>query len=512
MEEQRLRICLLSSNTGIEDILRQIGISFFVADHAKGVSPFDASVLIVGREESSADLQLAKSFPEAGGAILDLGAASEMLTGIQAQKRMRNVLAPKAGVLDLPVSAFDVDAEVAHLGSGSDDWLKIDRMGIAPYCFLGLDIKVMESDRRTAFRRVGHFSGVKPAEEVSRCGHGAVPFLLAAILRRLCNERGLPFAHRWYHPGPHRTVTLFRLDTDFSDRDHIESYRTLIKKHGLKCTWFLHAGAHEKWLGLFRSFDEDEIALHCYRHFNSHDVNLMRSDIDKAVSIMKAAYLVPVGYAAPYGLYDSQIDAHLKANGISYRSDFGRAHDGLPVCENGLLQLPVHPISIGTLKSVKADESEMDLYFETSVQKLSRSFRPVALYDHPNHDLFVQSERMLGVLSALDGMRLTFREWAKFWNSRLSIPADPVLSVDGKIRDENTSDEFPLAVYLRNSHDVILQNRNDILTRLAVDLSVAEKSDDLIALRRFDLQAAKRGFLAKHFWRRTSPDREERMK
>ncbi len=74
--------------------------------------------------------------------------------------------------------------------------------------------------------------------------------------------------------------------------------------------------------------------------------------------------------------------------GFEYSSEFSYDYDNLPSVPRlrhgeGTLQLPIHPICIGSLKRHSYSDKQMIQYFENVIQRKLASSEPIIFYHHP---------------------------------------------------------------------------------------------------------------------------------
>ena len=283
--------------------------------------------------------------------------------------------------------------------------------------------------KSTVLRKGFHISQKKlPSEEVPFRDKGGLQRLFISALIKLFHSQGLPLSLKSFSPDPEKTVFLFRVDTDFSDRETIENYYENIKNPP-EISWFVHCNVFEKTDGLFSAGDNDEFALHCF----SHKVKPAKENLEKAIRILKERGKKPLGFAAPYGVRSEGNDIFLKQNyGFEYSSDFSFAADALPffVEKTGLWQIPIFPLCVGSFNGVSGDENKITEVFERYFARQFRYKIPFVLYDHPNHKKFDLLNEILKKAGEYPILPMTFLQYSRFLEER-----------------RNASSSFPLITF-----------------------------------------------------------------
>ena len=99
----------------------------------------------------------------------------------------------------------------------------------------------------------------------------------------------------------------------------------------------------------------------------------------------------PQGFAAPYGIWNPGLAEAIDVSGFAYSSEFSYAFDTLPFYpeSNGVrwkaLQVPVHPVCIGTMMRAGYPEISMREYFDRMVAVKTLRSEPLFFYHHPSH-------------------------------------------------------------------------------------------------------------------------------
>ncbi|MCL2845142.1 MAG: hypothetical protein FWE23_06795 [Chitinivibrionia bacterium] len=322
----------------------------------------------------------------------------------------------------------------------------------------------MNLTRQFPVIRKGYFVGQKklPAEEIPLRDLGGLQRLFILLLKRLFHSQGLPLTLKSFSPDPEKIPLLFRVDTDFCDRDTIENYYADIKcKETLKTSWFVHCnGLIDS--GIFKAGESDEFALHCF----SHKVKPTNENLEKGIEFLVKNGKTPFGYSAPYGVRRVGADVFLRQrHNFEYSSDFSFAADALPfwVEETKLWQIPIFPLCVGSFRSVCTDERKITAVFERYFARQFRYKIPFVIYDHPDHKEFSLLNKIFEAANKYPILPMTFLEYARFLQERknASVNSDfPTIT----FYPEKTGEEItPLPKISRFSPRLI---KNTIINRL----------------------------------------------
>ncbi len=263
-----------------------------------------------------------------------------------------------------------------------------------------------------------------PYERVPTVSKEGLQMLVARALELIHHAQGLPHVHLWYYPEGNRSVLLFRVDTDHGDEGAVSDLAGLSRRAGIPFTWFLDMQSQDRLLPLYRSMEGQEIGLHCYAHRRYAERSSALADLRKGRALLENAGFLVEGCALPYGQWSEALGTVLADLGFLYSSEFSCDADnlpGYPLIErrpSGVLQVPVHPISIGSLRRQGFGEEEMIEYFDGVLAwKLNRRL-PVALYHHPNNGHLGVLEQVRGSARSKVMYAVTMSTFARWWTKR----------------------------------------------------------------------------------------------
>jgi hypothetical protein len=287
----------------------------------------------------------------------------------------------------------------------------------------------MDLTRKKTVLRKGFYITQKklPAEEIPLRDDGGLQRLFISALKKIFHSQGLPLVLKSFSPDPDKIPFLFRIDTDFSDKETIENYcKSINNSPPISC--FVHCSIFENSKELFSIGENDEFALHCF----SHKVKPTNEDLEKGIKLLNKFTKKPLGYSAPYGVRNEDADIFLKKNhSFEYSSDFSFSADSLPffVEETGLWQIPVFPLCIGSFNSVCADEDKILEVFERYFARQFQYKIPIVIYDHPNHKKTDLLNKIFEKAREYPILPMRFSDYSRFLEKRKNAGEDfPAIS------------------------------------------------------------------------------------
>jgi hypothetical protein len=431
----RIRAGLTSPSRVWEQFLLQEGLPFGAVDLSRGVTAQEWSVLIITRRLGSADRESVEAYLRSGGAVLSYaGHLPEGPESAPRRERLEYLVSDgtgpfgSIGLIDLGVEG-EVPREANQLKTQQDTFgLFLGIREGSPACILPFDPEQALSDFRAANMSFYAKPDRLPAERVSLVGKGAIRRLLHTALEYLHTTRNLPYVHLWYYPEGRRTVFAFRIDTDFSARTDIDSLYAVARSSGVGMTWFIDVKSHEPWLEHFASMVGQEFGVHCYEHRVQDERAANLANFGRAKRVLEAAGFDPTGFAAPYGIWSPGLASVVRELGFAYSSEFSCAYDTLPLIPaagpefHGPPQIPVHPISIGSLRRAGYTPEQMKEYFRAAADQKIVSAEPVFFYHHPTHHSWDVVEFLFRHVLDQGIEPTTLGEFARWW-ARREVPS-----------------------------------------------------------------------------------------
>jgi hypothetical protein len=499
----KLRIGLLVSSHGWSQVCAQEGIPCGVVPLLSGDLHRECSVLVVNRTVTTNEREAVEGYLRNGGAILGSTRHLQGVAGLSGTAQdIQYIVAdgtrtfPSVYLLDVGMHGLIPRGANALRTEGNTFAALAGALGGGHAVVLPFDVDALMTDARTANKNFHARFDRLPAERVSLVAKGEVHHLVADAFRYLHSARGLPYPHLWYFPGSLRNVFAFRIDTDGASRADIDRLYDTARDAGVSMTWFLDVRSHESWLSHFGFLTGQEIGLHCYDHVTHPTLEGNKKNIVRGMQEMHRAGLQPRGFAAPFGTWNPGLARAIDEAGFTYSSEFSYAYDTLPLYPAagddafGTLQVPIHPICIGSMLRCGYSDERMTEYFERAIAaKLSRR-EPLFFYHHPSHARWNVVKSLLEFSNPAVA-NMTLSAYAEFWQRRLSMKwtAD---YIEGELHLSSnlTDDDVRLCVVLPDGSEILqpLQGGRGELSAAAARKPEQPMAapDDIRRIREFD--------------------------
>lgn len=395
------------------------------------------SVLIVTRVLEGPARERATRFLQRGGAVLGSARHFNGLARVTTRSAHMRYLTTDGDPRFRPVGLIDLDMkgdiprEANHLRSDANEHAVFaGELGGGVGVLLPFDVQRAMTDIRVASKAFYFRRDRLPSERVSLVSRGEVRHLIRSSLVWLHHVRGYPYAHLWYYPGRAQSVATLRIDTDGAPREDIDILYRILQNAGVPGTWFLDVKAHETWLPHFHTLHGQEIALHCYEHRFGKDLKADESNIRHGHRVLTAAGWDVKGFAAPFGIWTPGHGALIDRMGFAYSSEFSCGYDTLPFYPMlpdvvaATLQIPIHPISIGSLRRAGGTGRTMRQYFEETASYLLSRHMPLFFYHHPKHHNWDVVEAIVNTFRNPGITKMTMLEFARWWHQRALLDVD----------------------------------------------------------------------------------------
>lgn len=514
--ETSVNIGIFGLSPGWQSVLQQIGVPHEEITSGSEIEPTAFSTIIINRNVTNSELAVIQSYAADGGALIDTGFCIHKLMSGTYLKKYSTYLWKNESLFN--TFPFIIDIYSQTLRFSSAQYLQ-GTVGINAYrngtvCFLGLNPDTILFDARSCVKQFYRPHGRFPTEEVSKTDKGYFTRLIFLLLRHIHIRRNIPFVHKWFFPNGEKNVFLFRIDSDYGSKQQILKWHSLAEQHAIRNTWFLHTGAHEKWLRQFSEFSGHELAVHGHKHITTSNPKVLRSNINNASTLLSKNAISPEGYAAPYGLWSEAVNTICSDNRFLYSSEFSYGYDALPFYpvigkkRSSVLQVPIHPICINSLINAKADEKDMVSYFVSRIHSCISEMTPCVLYDHVLHDRTAILEEIFSVIRSQELRCLTFSQYAKWWINRSESSASISWDNSDTLLIDSTGKECFYCVWPDEDSYILTkgENKNTIssLDKQKVRISHAVSLEEQKRTRKFNLRVRKNALLNKLFWRKYS--------
>lgn len=466
MSIQKLHIGLTQYQLGWEIMLHQIGIDWSVCDFSIPLSENDFSVIILNGSLTSVESDLVKQFVQAGGAVLSIHGAGKNIFFQKTKEIASSFLHPNTIEYELWHSLVDIPGKSIFESEPIHSYEKGFVLSI-PFDVHTLVINDRSVRKNFFVEDASRF----PNEVVAEVTKGGVRKLVHRILEKLHHLRKLPFVHKWYFPNQEQTIFTFRVDTDSGTREQIQELYSISKQYSIPTMWFVDVQSHEQWLSVFSSFEHQEIGVHCYRHKIFQDDCHNKENIVRAKQLLEHQHCHVTGMAMPYGTWNAALGKIMQELNFPFSSEFALNYDDVPffpVVNNSIssvLQIPIHPVSIGIMKRARISEEQMTKYYLKLIETYRNFQEPICLYHHPTHLHFTIFKSVFERIRELNILTLSYSEYASWWKKRLV--AKPKILFDSANNTLQLTGSLPqdvmLHVTIDNKNETFIQSNGKII-------------------------------------------------
>lgn len=423
-----LKIGLLEQAPGWVLLLKQLGCSFEVVSDWNTLSPDRYSIIICNSRLNSHKAEQIENYLKKGGAVLDGGCFLEFVDpGKLSTKKVHYLIPEEDDPLFKDIWLIDVVGTIkTHTAAQHiSKTVLLDSFSGGFIGFIGVNINLLMTDTRKGRKQFYCPSGKFPNEIVSLVSKSEIRKVVEIILKWLHFQRKIPYLHWWYFPDASKNIFALRIDSDFGSKEQVNTWYHVARKHQIKMTWFLHTEAHKGWLPYFNNLADQEFAIHGNKHhiYNSYNENY--ENIESSIRCLEDANIPYKGFAAPFGNWNDEIAKAVEEKNLEYSSEFALDYDNfpfLPWLDNQFgrtLQIPIHPICIGSFRRTQNDASEIKAYYRFIIEKKIQQFEPLIFYDHLLHQNLDVLKDIFSAINELGIENLTFGEYSGWWNHRL---------------------------------------------------------------------------------------------
>jgi hypothetical protein len=455
----KLNVGIVGNSKHWEAFLRQEGVPF--ASVTGTAMPDDYSAIVSGDDVHDHDLTVLRDYLFKGGAVLCSGKVyAEIRQTTYDREFIKYVFSDASSPF---ANAGLVDVQSRTRIAWNANQLRTDRNSFSAHkglfgnghvVALPFDAAKLMRDARVSTKSFYSPERRLPFERVSTVSKGGVRKIVARALELLHHHRGIPYVHLWYYPSDARTIFAFRVDTDHAGPGEIDDLYRVVSSFEIPASWFVDVKSQQLYLSMFSSMEHQEIGAHCFEHRVFPDASANESNIRQALTVLKGADIKPEGFAAPFGEWNDGLGEAIRRCGFSYSSEFAYDYDNLPSYPgigkdpSPVLQIPIHPVGIGSLRRQGYSEEQMKRYFDFVTGLRLSTREPLVFYHHPkdgHHDVL----KHLFETAKQPRIALTFfGEYANWWKRRLQV--NPRIEMSGStIRV--SANKSPQSVWLRIS-------------------------------------------------------------
>ncbi len=453
----RLQVGVIAQSPMWEQLLAQEGVPFQFISFGQ---IDDSAVVIVNRPLNAEEQRQVENYLSSGGAVLGFAGHMDGVGGTTSRREQIDYLLadhdeifPDIQLLDLSVMG-EIPREANCLRTQTNTFgVFAGSMNGGYAVVLPFDPVAAMTDVRVANISFYATRERLPSERVSVVGKGEIRQLLRRALEYLFRMRNLPYVHVWYYPNGMQNIFCFRIDTDGGSREEVDQLYHIALQHDIGMSWFVDVKSHEEWLQHFAFLTKQEIGVHCYEHqtYETYDANL--KNISKAKTKLQQVGLSANGFTAPFGIWNPALARAIDKLVFDYSSEFSYLYDSLPLYPSHgtetflTLQVPVHPICIGSLRKVGYSEGQMKEYFLRVIDEKLLRDEPLFLYHHPTHRCWDVVRTMFRYIEEKRIENITMIDYARWWGKRLSY--HPAVAVDGNILSVTSKKSPHDSVWLR---------------------------------------------------------------
>ncbi|MCX6136569.1 MAG: hypothetical protein NTV54_03625 [Ignavibacteriales bacterium] len=426
---------IIQQHPGWQTLLDQAGIPWKQVHPDTPVTIDNYAVIIVNSEPTSFQQRDILHFLNNGGSVLATHGHGGSWLGSTLTTQSFTSLLPDPERPFLPDEIVDVFArgiveQRPRFGSVEQSGAGYSILHIGNGTVVTTPFDVDALIRSTSFRRKNFYFETErlPSEIVSSVSKGEIRRFVTAMLEFLFRRRGVPFVQKWCYPDGAPSIFTFRIDSDKGSPSDVQTLYDLCDQNAIPATWFLDTLSHESWLSRFAAFRGQEIGVHCYRHTISDSLEENLSNFSLAISLLREAGITPCGAAAPFGKWNESIQQTFEKIDAAFSSEFALAYDDLPFhprCGDrfsDLLQLPIHPVCIGSMLASRFTSQDMIRYFESVALQKVDAGEPVCFYHHPTHHHLDVLNAVFRKMRALNIPALSYSQYAAWWREREAQP------------------------------------------------------------------------------------------
>jgi hypothetical protein len=511
----RLGVGLLGRSPAWEELLIQEGVSWgYDGPDASRAEPW--SILLVSRRPSPMEWEFVRERLRAGSALVS---TAEFLSGLDggtsagAKGRLSYLVPEEHSPLE-GVGLVDVESECEIPREANTLLTKEGSFALStgefqgtPAVFFPFDPAAAYEDFRASERYFYAGTERLPTERVSRIGKGEVLRLLHAVFEYLHRVRNLPYVTLSHNPAGTTSVFCFRVDTDSGTPDQIGRLESIASEFSMGFSWFVDAGSHAGWLSRFGAMPGHEIGLHCLHHRIFLDTEKDRWNIKEGRALLEKEGIPVRSFAAPFGFWSHDLAKLIDEESFDYSSEFSWAYDALPgrpvdgSRRFATLQVPIHPVSVGSLRKIGFDEHQMIEYFRGVIASKRVRGEPLLFYAHPTHEQWEVTRELCRTALAGNARPMTMGAYAAWWEGRRRVKFE-VRAVEGglelDVREGRESPEVGVRVSFLSDEAIVPLAARIPFTGLVWRLRKEYRlPDDVRRIREFDL----RGEIGRSFTR-----------
>ena len=422
-------------------LINQIGVSYEDLHPIKPIKPDQASVIIVTEQGLQTEKDILLQYINTGGSILIEANIAEWLFDIKTIKSFINNIEPiKDSIFDNVIPGYiqkklylPRKGNMLEVKSGKK-LVQVYTLGKGTAIIIPGGFSNILLDTKARRRNFPTHALHLPSERVACRSKHTIREVIQTSLEYLHYIRDLPFLYLSPFPDGKQSIFNFRVDTDFASEKEIDSLYQTCLTHNISATWFVETKSAINRMEQFAGMQNQEIGLHCYNHKVTNQHNSIKLDVNKGINILNKANIHYYGYAAPYGEWNIPLAKVIEQADFIYSSEFTLDYDNLPYYPyfkgafSSVLQVPVHPISLGILKNARHNKDDIINYYTNVIQDRIDHNLPVFIYDHPSIGNVNSINWLLQYIHEIDIPIYSLGDYANWWKKRLNIKWTPIFN------------------------------------------------------------------------------------
>lgn len=464
---------LFGNSLGWQLILDQERINYELVTGLTNLERY--GVIIIGRSLNSKEISTVRDYGEEGGAILtDFSVLQALLPDFRYHRVKNRYIIPTSDNIYNNVGLIDTGKHGFAFYGSNNPTVYFEDYGLGKIIALPFDLNRSLIDTNLKPKCFYYPTEKFPYETVAEVSKGEVRKLALNCLRILSQQQNLYYSHVWYYPKDNSSIFTFRVDTDFSPWEHIQSVIKLARENELSFTWFINTKAQEADLAKFAELPNlgQDLQLHCYVHNVFSDYLHNRDNIEKGKTRLKEVGIDSIGYAAPFGEWNEDLAEVLQDLNFKYSSEFALAYDDLPFYpiaaeeKTKVLQIPVHPICVGRLLQADFDYNQIFLYFKRYIELCCQAREPIMIYDHPHriHQVAQVFDSIFKEVKKLKNVWMSnFTQFMAWWEKRKAVIYHVTIENDQlQIITPNNNPDFSLHLISPAGQETFIPLKNGL--------------------------------------------------